>query len=521
MKKSLSFLLTLALCAGLCVPATASWFSDVPSGHYAAAAIDACVEKGIASGYDDGTFRPGNTLTRAQFCVMISRAFYPSGVARNDNVALRGLGWFVPNTRTLYMADVLAGTRFCDKYNQTSVMEQPIIRYDMAQLMANIMRAGGKTVSDAEKAAAQAQIKEWSAIPEDYRDAVSFCYALGILGGMPDGSFGGVRAMNRAQGCVVIDRMSQYIQPDTLPTEVRQWPPVTAKPTGTPAAAPAAAPAETPVASGLPEIRCYGCGYLMRPAGGTALDLNNGGSSTGFYSVCDLCSRFYLCQQCSRHSLDAGLTLHRHKAVCASGGTIAPMEDFCSPYYRNSVYYQRLKSVTLTGNYRQDILAVAASQIGYTEGNDATQLDGSYGGGGDYSEYNWIFREDAEGAWCSEFASWCARQANIPTDILHNSRGACPDDFGGTAYSWNETVFAGGSYMPQPGDLMLICHSSRAVSTSDDMDHTTIVESVDWNGDSVRITVIDGNSNNSVRRHDYVYHASRGMTGYFVAPDYP
>ena len=59
MKKILALLLALALCAGLSAPALAAGFPDVPPGHYAASAIDACVAKGIASGYADGTFRPG------------------------------------------------------------------------------------------------------------------------------------------------------------------------------------------------------------------------------------------------------------------------------------------------------------------------------------------------------------------------------------------------------------------------------------------------------------------------------
>lgn len=526
MKIRISLCLALLLCAGLAVPARATQFPDVPDGHYAASAIDNCVARGVVSGYAGGAFLPDATLTRTQFCVMLSRAFYPSGVAKNDNVALRGLGWFVPNTRTLFMANVLEGTSFSGKYNQPDIMNVPISRYDMAQLMANIMLAGGRSAGEAEKAAAQAQIRDWASVPENYRDAVASCYALGLLGGLRDGTFGGSGAMNRAQGCAVIDRMSPYIEPDSLPADVKKWPPVPASEPQAPSQpvqpTQPSQPAQPAGNPNLPEIRCASCGYLMRRAGSTELDFNNGGASNAFFRMCDICNKWYLCQQCARYETDANFDQHRHREVCASGGLMAPVEDFYSPSYRGSLYYRQLKNVTLTGNYRQDILAVAASQIGYRGSSDPNQLDGSRGGGS-HTEYNWALSFDGESdaAWCSEFASWCARQAEIPTSILHSSRGACPDDFGGTAYSWSDTVFAGGSYLPRPGDLMLICHSSRAVSTSDSMDHTTIVESVSQNGDRVTITVIDGNSNNSVRRHDYTYNASRGMTGFFVAPSYP
>lgn len=511
MKKFLSLLLTLALCAGLGVPALAAGFSDVPSGHYAAAAIDACVERGITSGFADGTFRPAAPVTRAQFCVMVARAFAEDNLKYSDTEENRAAGWFVPYTSCLYYqgpyGGALEGTSFQEEHRNAAVMNQPINRYDMAQILYFFTFFTEMQISDdARLAAAQARIADWDAVPSRYSMAVRNCYAAGILTGLSDGTFGGEKTMNRAQACAVIYRM---LVPNSRGTASQPAP-----------AQPSQPSQPNQPSSGLPEIRCYGCGYLMRPAGGTVVDLNNGGSSSGFCYMCDLCSQFYICQQCSQHSADAELLLHRHKAVCASGGTVAPMEDFYSPYYRGSVYHQRLKSVSLTGNYRQDILAVAASQIGYKEGSSATQLDGSHGGGGDYSEYSWIFGEDAAGAWCSEFASWCARQANVPTDILHSSLSACADNFGGTAYAWSDTVFAGGYYSPQPGDLMLISRSGGAISTSDSLDHTTIVESVDWTGDTVRITVIDGNSSNSVRRHDYTYNVNRGLKGYFVSPNY-
>jgi len=49
-------------------------FSDL-NGHWAKAAIERAAALGITSGYPDGTFRPGNKVTRAEFTTMITRAF--------------------------------------------------------------------------------------------------------------------------------------------------------------------------------------------------------------------------------------------------------------------------------------------------------------------------------------------------------------------------------------------------------------------------------------------------------------
>lgn len=218
MKKFLSLLLALALCAGLSVPALAAEFTDVPGSHTFHDAIQDCAAKGITSGYADGSFKPAAEVTRAQFCVMLSRAFYPEDVQKNSTDANKKLGWFVPNTEALSQAGVLKDTSFASKYSDAGTMNQPITRYDMAQLMTNIMAQKGSTASEAEKSAAAEKIADWSTIQAAYRDAVANVYALGIIGGYSGGDFIGTNVMNRGQGCVVIYRMAQHMTSETPKT---------------------------------------------------------------------------------------------------------------------------------------------------------------------------------------------------------------------------------------------------------------------------------------------------------------
>lgn len=48
-------------------------FKDVPANHWAKASIDAAVTKGYLNGYSDGTFKPGATVTRAEFAALLAR----------------------------------------------------------------------------------------------------------------------------------------------------------------------------------------------------------------------------------------------------------------------------------------------------------------------------------------------------------------------------------------------------------------------------------------------------------------
>jgi len=49
-------------------------FADVPQGFWAFEQVGACVAAGIVSGYDNGTYQPGNAVTRDQMAAYISRA---------------------------------------------------------------------------------------------------------------------------------------------------------------------------------------------------------------------------------------------------------------------------------------------------------------------------------------------------------------------------------------------------------------------------------------------------------------
>lgn len=61
-----------------------SGFADV-RGNWAASYIQALAEKGILGGFPDGTFRPNEPVTRAQFAAIIEKAFDPA--ARSGSTA--------------------------------------------------------------------------------------------------------------------------------------------------------------------------------------------------------------------------------------------------------------------------------------------------------------------------------------------------------------------------------------------------------------------------------------------------
>lgn len=66
---------TLSLLLGQISAQAQTTFSDVPSDYWAAQFIQALGDRGVIRGFADGSFRPNDPITRAQFAVLVDQAF--------------------------------------------------------------------------------------------------------------------------------------------------------------------------------------------------------------------------------------------------------------------------------------------------------------------------------------------------------------------------------------------------------------------------------------------------------------
>lgn len=177
-------------------------FTDVPDSHRASSSITEMADKGIMSGIGNNLFAPSNTLTGAEFVTMIVRHFY------EDKLGTEGEKWYSEFMDAAKSANILTGT------NVTA--EGTINRYDMAQLMYNVLKAEGITTSSLSDTS---KVADWSAVPSTYRDAVSVCYNMGMLSGIDSkGTFNGNGKMDRAQAAVVMDRLLEVCSGGTPST---------------------------------------------------------------------------------------------------------------------------------------------------------------------------------------------------------------------------------------------------------------------------------------------------------------
>ena len=178
--------------------------------------------------------------------------------------------------------------------------------------------------------------------------------------------------------------------------------------------------------------------------------------------------------------------------------SVHSIEGEHSASYASGIFYKRLENVVLTGNMRTDIVNVAMSQIGYAEGNHASDLSGCSTGHANYTEYGLWYNnlQDAPGGyekamWCAMFVSWCAWQAGIPSDTVYYHAytvyGVNWFNARGLAYSREQVE--DGVYTPQPGDLVYF----KSNRNGDKVNHVGILLKYE-NG---ILYAIEGNTNDT------------------------
>lgn len=182
-------------------------FTDVPDSHLAFSSITEMADKGIMSGIGNNLFAPSQQLSNAEFITMLVRQFY------SDKLGTEGGTWYAPFMAAAKSANILTGTNVGSNENLAA---STINRYDMAQLMYNILKAQGVTTSSLSDTS---KVADWSAVPSAYRDAVSVCYNMGMLTGVDNkGTFNGTGVMDRAQAAVVMDRLLEVCSGGTPST---------------------------------------------------------------------------------------------------------------------------------------------------------------------------------------------------------------------------------------------------------------------------------------------------------------
>lgn len=172
--------------------------------------------------------------------------------------------------------------------------------------------------------------------------------------------------------------------------------------------------------------------------------------------------------------------------------------------YMSGKYYKALKKLKLTGTTGVNAADIALSQLGYKEGRKSGQMAGNGRGIGNWTEYGRYYGLNHQ-PWCAMFVNWCAREAGASYSAVPKY-AACRYYHSyfkrqGRFHSWKKV--RSGSYKPKKGDIILYAYSKGGVAH-----HIGYVLDVSYEDGKVKVTTVEGNTNDAVRVVSVSYSAT-------------
>lgn len=181
---------------GLTVISDPAEFADI-SGHWAEASIKQAASTGIVTGYPDGTFKPGKTVTRAEFAVMLvnTLAIKKPG-AELTFIDSASIGAWAQNA----VAQVVQLGMMKGYENGTFRPNAEITRAEIAVTITN-------AVGQISKGTPEAGFADDSEIPDWAKGSAEFLKQTGIMLGKDGNRFAPQDAATRAEAVTVLLNM--------------------------------------------------------------------------------------------------------------------------------------------------------------------------------------------------------------------------------------------------------------------------------------------------------------------------
>lgn len=187
---------TIPLPDTFCFSATTgdAGFADVPSGQFYTEPVSWAVTSGITTGFEDGTFRPGDPVTRAQLAVFLWRLSCSPDTPFASRFSDVGAGQYYSTAVSwLVGTGITSGTG-----NGRFSPEAPV---DRGQMSVFLHRLSGAPPSP------PAVFPDVNS--QYFANAVGWLAAEGITSGYPDGLFHPDDAVSRAQMVTFLDRFAR------------------------------------------------------------------------------------------------------------------------------------------------------------------------------------------------------------------------------------------------------------------------------------------------------------------------
>ncbi len=194
--------------------ATSLTFKDLPKDHWAYNYVYSMVNEGVINGYEDGSFNPSGTITRAEFAKILTESFKIDTKKAKSNTKFEDVSkddWYYPyvNAVSDYLSD---RTEDGKTYFDPSA---PATRAEMTMAMVLAMGKGDNKYDDT----VIENFIDNEEIPEKYKKYVAIAYQNGYISGYDDNTFRAEDPLTRAESTTLVTKT--LVEEDKM--EVVDW----------------------------------------------------------------------------------------------------------------------------------------------------------------------------------------------------------------------------------------------------------------------------------------------------------
>ena len=164
--------------------------------HWAKEAITKWSEKEVLEGYEDGTFKPNNKVTRGELAAIIVRVFGLTDTSAAEKYTdVEATKWYASDIAKVSSAGIMN-----DYEDGTFKPNQEATREEAAYAIAKAYKVATKETNVTFKD--QAQISDWA------EAEIASLVAGGYLNGNPDGTFRPTASLTRAEAVTMVDKIT-------------------------------------------------------------------------------------------------------------------------------------------------------------------------------------------------------------------------------------------------------------------------------------------------------------------------
>ncbi len=174
-------------------------FLDVSPDYWGYESIQSLFEKGVINGYKDGSFKPENSITRAEFAKILCLAF--SINEKDESISFDDVSedkWYFE------YIDILSSLGIIKGEGKNFYPDREITREEAATL---IQRCGKHMKKDFDAVREGISFSDDADISDYAKESIEELYKAGIIGGNGNGSFMPKEKLIRAEAAKMVDNL--------------------------------------------------------------------------------------------------------------------------------------------------------------------------------------------------------------------------------------------------------------------------------------------------------------------------